>query len=171
MSQVCGPIWIMRKRLTRSNRHKNPMKGLPIIVTDGTSISRRRVWPLEPLWAQRAFCTPPCGYYYSASINAFVLLLFHPLRCSFTYSVILCAALCCWILMLSMLMRLAPAEVEQAPPLNANLLPHLHTLKCQIPPQIIAAAVERWGLRPRSDSAQTVRSHRMHGIKSTSKPV
>lgn len=39
-------------------------------------------------------------------------------------------------------MKLA-AEVEQAPPLNVNLLPHLHTLKCQIPPQIIAAAAER----------------------------
>lgn len=32
------------------------------------------------------------------------------------------------------------AEVDQAPPLNVNPLPHLHTLKCQIPPQIIAGA-------------------------------
>lgn len=35
---------------------------------------------------------------------------------------------------------LTPAEVDQAPPLNVNPLPHLHTLKCQIPPQIIAGA-------------------------------
>lgn len=34
---------------------------------------------------------------------------------------------------------LTPAEVDQAPPLNVNPPPHLHTLKCQIPPQIIAA--------------------------------
>lgn len=35
---------------------------------------------------------------------------------------------------------LTPAEVDQAPPLNVNPLLHLHTLKCQIPPQIIAGA-------------------------------
>lgn len=35
---------------------------------------------------------------------------------------------------------LTPAEVDQAPPLNVNPLLHLHMLKCQIPPQIIAGA-------------------------------
>lgn len=43
---------------------------------------------------------------------------------------------------------LTPAEVDQAPPLNVNPPPHLHTLKCQIPPQIIAAASERRGRCP-----------------------
>lgn len=32
---------------------------------------------------------------------------------------------------------LTPAEVDLAPPMNVNPSPHLHTLKCQIPSQII----------------------------------
>lgn len=35
---------------------------------------------------------------------------------------------------------LTQTKVDQAPPLNVNPLLHLHTLKCQIPPQIIAGA-------------------------------
>ncbi len=73
---------------------------------------------------------------------------FPSLCCSFTYSVILCPH--------SLLLNInvfyangpTPAEVEQAPPLNVNPLPHLHTLKCQIPPQIIAAACARQGQCP-----------------------
>lgn len=79
---------------------------------------------------------------------------------------------------------LTPAEVDQAPPLNVNPLLHLHTLKCQIPPQIIAGASAtakgqprrkeqngggRAGKKEEKKKENKVAANHMHSIKSTSK--
>ena len=86
----------------------------------------------------------PCGHYYGASIKMPLFpFLFQPLCCSFTYSAILCPLSRLLNINVFYANGLTSAEVAQAPPLNVNPLPHLHMLKCQIPPQIIAGASVR----------------------------
>lgn len=108
MSQVCGPIWIMRMRLTTCNRHKNPMNGLPITVTDCMSIRREGVWPLDPLSAAaERFLDAAPWYYYSASIKMLLFSFCFTLGVVVLLTVLFCVpTLCRWILMSSMLMAL-----------------------------------------------------------------
>lgn len=113
----------------------------------------------------------PCAYYCATSIKA-------PL---FSFCFHHCVAVLLRVILhlLSLLLNindlyangLTPAEVVLAPPLNVNLLSHLHFLKCQIPPQIIAGASVRRGQCPLSDGAETMWPRRTYSIKSTSKPV
>lgn len=109
MSQVCGPIWIMRMRLTTCNRHKNPMNGLPITFTDCMSIHWGRVWPLAPLSAAAAerFPNAALWYYCGASIKMLLFSFCFTLCVVVLLTVLFCVpTLCRWILMSSMLMAL-----------------------------------------------------------------
>lgn len=100
----------------------------------------------------KCFCFAPV----QTSVLQFLLtLLFHPPFRSLVLNI-----------NVSYANGLTPAEVDQAPPLNVNPLPHLHMLKCQIPPQITAGASIT--ARPAPAQKQCGRN-RMHSIKSTSK--
>lgn len=108
---------------------------------------------------QRGLWTQPCSYYYRTSIKMLLFSFCFTLCCSFTYSVILCLRSTPLNINVLYANGLTAAEVDQAPPLNVNPLPHLHTLKCQIPPQITAAASVRRGLRPPRATAQKQCGH------------
>lgn len=117
--------------------------------------SSRRVWPLDPA-AQRRMNGALWIYYCDSCVKMllFSFCLSHALCCTFTYSVMLCARSLPLNINALYANGLTLAEVDKAPPLNVNLLPHLHALKCQIPPQIIAAASALRGRCPPRATAQ-----------------
>lgn len=83
----------------------------------------------------------PYGYYCATSIKMLLFSFCFHLHVAVLLTVLFCVPRSPLLNINAVYANgLTPTKVDQAPPLNVNPLLHLHTLKCQIPPQIIAGA-------------------------------